>query len=84
MITTAQRSITGAIVVTVFDYTQPLANVSVTIINTVGILVLLLLAVEWRRAGSRRAPAAEGTSAPPGPVETEASPEKLRTVTGQA
>jgi bile acid:Na+ symporter, BASS family len=84
VITTAQRSITGAIVVTVFDYTQPLANVSVTIINTVGILLLLLLAVEWRRAGSRQGPAAEGTSAPATPAETEPAPEKLRTVTGQA
>jgi BASS family bile acid:Na+ symporter len=46
VITTAQRSITGAIVVTIFGYTQPLANVSVTVINTVGILLLLLLALE--------------------------------------
>ncbi|MBN9108888.1 MAG: hypothetical protein J0I34_08905 [Pseudonocardia sp.] len=53
MITTAQRSITGAIVVTIFDYTQPLANVSVTVINTVGIVILLILALEWRRARSR-------------------------------
>jgi BASS family bile acid:Na+ symporter len=50
VITTAQRSITGAIVVTIFGYTQPLANVSVTVINTVGILLLLVLALEWRRA----------------------------------
>jgi bile acid:Na+ symporter, BASS family len=50
VITTAQRSITGAIVVTIFGYTQPLANVSVTVINTIGILLLLILAVEWRRA----------------------------------
>jgi bile acid:Na+ symporter, BASS family len=50
VITTAQRSITGAIVVTIFGYTQPLANVSVTVINTVGIVILLVLALEWRRA----------------------------------
>lgn len=53
VITTAQRSIGGAIIVTVFAYTQPLANVSVTIINTVGILILLLLSLEWGRAASR-------------------------------
>jgi len=34
VITTAQRSISGAIIVTIFNYTQPLANVSVTIINS--------------------------------------------------
>ena len=50
MITTAQRSITGAIVVTVFSYTQPLANVSVTVVNTIGIVILLVLALEWRRS----------------------------------
>lgn len=50
VITTAQRSITGAVIVTIFNYTQPLANVSVTIINSVGIVILLMLAIEWRRA----------------------------------
>jgi BASS family bile acid:Na+ symporter len=49
VITTAQRSISGAIVVTVFAYPQPLANVSVTIINTTGIVVLLVLSLEWGR-----------------------------------
>lgn len=53
-ITTAQRSISGAIILTVFNYTQPLANVSVTIINTFGILILLLLSLEWGRAQARK------------------------------
>ncbi|MGH1550743.1 hypothetical protein ACRAWB_16770 [Leifsonia poae] len=62
IITTAQRSVGGAIVVTVFAYTQPLANVSVTIINTVGILILLVFSLEWGRAATgalAKAPAAE-------------------------
>jgi bile acid:Na+ symporter, BASS family len=63
VITTAQRSITGAIVVTVFGYTQPLANVSVTVINTVGIVILLVLALEWRRAATPQG--APATDAPP-------------------
>jgi BASS family bile acid:Na+ symporter len=44
--------------VTVFNYTQPLANVSVTIINTCGILILLVLGIEWgRRAKAHKAAA---------------------------
>jgi BASS family bile acid:Na+ symporter len=58
-ITTAQRSITGAIILTIFNYTQPLANVSVTIINSFGILILLLLSMEW----GRRAQAQKGAVA---------------------
>jgi BASS family bile acid:Na+ symporter len=58
-ITTAQRSITGAIILTIFNYTQPLANVSVTIINSFGILILLLLSMEW----GRRAQAHKGAVA---------------------
>jgi|GEM_PF-2669214 len=54
VITTAQRSISGAIVVTIFNYTQPLANVSVTIINSAGILILLLLSLEWGRAQAHK------------------------------
>jgi BASS family bile acid:Na+ symporter len=54
VITTAQRSISGAIVVTVFNYPQPLANVAVTIINTFGITILLLLSLEWGRAKSHK------------------------------
>ena len=48
-ITTAQRSITGAILVTIYNYTQPVANMSVTIINSFGIIILLALSMEWRR-----------------------------------
>lgn len=55
VITTAQRSISGAIIVTVFNCPQPLANVSVTIINTIGILILLVLSLEWGRASRRSA-----------------------------
>lgn len=54
VITTAQRSITAGIVVTIFNYTQPLANVSVTIINTIGIVILLILSIEWRRSQAQR------------------------------
>lgn len=50
VITTAQRSISGAIIVTIFNYPQPLANVAVTIINTTGIIILLILSLEWGRA----------------------------------
>lgn len=65
MITTAQRSITAGIIVTVFNYTQPLANVSVTIINTIGIAILLILAIEWARAQVRRSsPATTSIAAP--------------------
>jgi BASS family bile acid:Na+ symporter len=53
-ITTAQRSISGAIIVTVFNYPQPNANVSVTIINSIGIAILLILSLEWGRASSGR------------------------------
>ena len=58
-ITTAQRSIGGAIILTIFNYTQPIANVSVTIINTFGILILVLLSLEW----GRRAQAHKGAVA---------------------
>ena len=58
-ISTAQRSIGGAIIVTVFMYTQPIANVSVTIINFVGIVILLVLSLEWGRAQARRSVEAE-------------------------
>lgn len=58
VITTAQRSITAAVIVTVFNYTQPLANVSVTIINAIGIVILLILGIEWGRAQVRKSPAA--------------------------
>lgn len=50
VITTAQRSIGGAILVTIFNYPQPLANVAVTIINTIGIIILLILSLEWGRS----------------------------------
>ncbi|HEY6407039.1 MAG TPA: hypothetical protein VIY29_06200 [Ktedonobacteraceae bacterium] len=53
-ITTAQRSISGAIILTIFNYTQPLANVSVTIINSFGIVILLILGMEWGRAQARK------------------------------
>jgi bile acid:Na+ symporter, BASS family len=58
-ISTAQRSISGAIIVTIFNYPQPLANVSVTIINFVGILILLILSLEWGRAQARRSAIAD-------------------------
>jgi bile acid:Na+ symporter, BASS family len=61
VLSTAQRSISGAIVVTIFNYPQPLANVSVTIINFVGILILLVLSLEWGRAQARRS-AVAGTA----------------------
>lgn len=53
VITAAQRSIGGAIIVTIFNYPQPLANVAVTIINTTGIIILLILSLEWDRAYSK-------------------------------
>lgn len=54
IITTAQRSISGAIIVTVFNYPQPLANVSINIINTIGILILLVMSLEWGRAYAKK------------------------------
>lgn len=65
VITTAQRSITGGIIVTIFNYPQPLANVSVTVINTIGIVILLILAFEWRRARAPEmsVPGTPGTAA---------------------
>ncbi len=58
-ITTAQRSISGAIILTIYNYTQPLANVSVTIINTFGILILLILSLEWGRAQAHKSAVAD-------------------------
>jgi bile acid:Na+ symporter, BASS family len=58
VITTAQRSISAAVIVTVFNYIQPLANVSVTIINSAGIAILLILGIEWGRAQVHKSPAA--------------------------
>jgi bile acid:Na+ symporter, BASS family len=55
VITTTQRSIGGAILVTLFNYPQPDANVAVTIINTIGITILLLLSLEWGRASAKKA-----------------------------
>jgi bile acid:Na+ symporter, BASS family len=63
-ITTAQRSITAAIILTIFNYPQPLANVSVTIINGVGILILLILGIEWGRAQAHKSSLASTTIAP--------------------
>ena len=54
VITTTQRSISGAIVVTLFNYPQPDANVAVTIINTIGITILVLLSLEWGRGSVRK------------------------------
>jgi bile acid:Na+ symporter, BASS family len=54
LITTAQRSITGAIIVTILNYTQPLANVSVAVVNTIGFVFLLILAIEWGMARARK------------------------------
>lgn len=62
VITTAQRSISGAIIVTIFDYPQPLANVAVTIINTFGITILLLLSLEWGRTKLHKSTPAETVS----------------------
>lgn len=62
-ITTAQRSITGAIILTIFNYTQLLANVSVTIINSFGILILLLLSLEWGRAQAHKSAVADTAEA---------------------
>ncbi|GAA1979444.1 hypothetical protein GCM10009777_11010 [Microbacterium pumilum] len=64
VITTAQRSVGGAIIVTIFTYPQPLANVSVTIINTIGIIVLLILSLEWRRAATRAPQRSSDSSTP--------------------
>ena len=59
VITTAQRSISGAIIVTIYNYPQPLANVSVTIINSCGIIILLLLSLEWGRAQAQKGAVAD-------------------------
>ena len=69
VITTAQRSISGAIVVTIFNYPQPLANVAVTIINTIGITILVVLSLEWGRGtattSTPEVPETAGTHATP-------------------
>lgn len=74
VITTAQRSITAGVIVTVFNYTQPLANVSVTIINTIGIVILVVLSVEWARAQVHNRALASTTSVPRTRVGTGHSP----------
>lgn len=73
VITTAQRSITGAIVVTIFNYTQPLANVSVTVINTIGIVILVILAIEWGRARTHKRTVSDSVGARPARQSTGSS-----------
>jgi bile acid:Na+ symporter, BASS family len=70
VITTAQRSVGGAIILTIFNYPQPQANVAVTIINTIGIAILLLFSLEWRRTQERTS-TAPTTEAPTSSTTTE-------------
>jgi BASS family bile acid:Na+ symporter len=77
MITTAQRSIGGAIVVTIFNYPQPLANVAVTIINTIGITILVVLSLEWGRGSAPTSPPTEPPSSATVPATAEPKPTDL-------
>ena len=74
VITTAQRSIGGAIVVTIFNYPQPLANVAVTIINTIGITILVVLSLEWGRGSAPTSPHTEPPSSTTAPATAEPKP----------
>ena len=78
VITTTQRSISGAIVVTVFNYPQPLANVAVTIINTIGITILVVLSLEWGRGSAPFSPHTEPPSSTTAPATAEPKPADQR------
>jgi bile acid:Na+ symporter, BASS family len=78
VITTTQRSISGAIVVTVFNYPQPLANVAVTIINTIGITILVVLSLEWGRGSAPTSPHTEPPSSTTAPATAEPKPADQR------
>ena len=77
IITTAQRSISGAIVVTIFNYPQPLANVAVTIINTIGITILVVLSLEWGRGSAPTSPHTEPPRSTTAPATAEPKPTDL-------
>jgi BASS family bile acid:Na+ symporter len=78
VITTTQRSISGAIVVTIFNYPQPLANVAVTIINTIGITILVVLSLEWGRGSAPTSPHTEPPKSTTAPAMAEPKPTDLR------
>ena len=77
VITTAQRSISGAIVVTIFNYPQPLANVAVTIINTIGITILVVLSLEWGRGSAPTTPHTGPPRSTTAPATAEPKPTDL-------
>ncbi len=72
-ITTAVRNIAPMLLMMIFPFgADPLVTVSITILNTVGIVVVLLFALLWRRAASpagstatTHAPNLKGASPPP-------------------
>ena len=70
-VTTAVRNIAPMLLMMIFPFgADPLVTVSITILNTVGIVVVLLFVLMWRRAASRsdtHAPISQPASEGPPP-----------------
>lgn len=64
--TTAIRNIAPMLLMMIFPFAaDPLVTVSITILNTIGITVILLFVLMWRRASSPNAPMPEGSLSSP-------------------
>ena len=75
-ITTAIRNIGPMLLVMIFPYgAYPLVSVSITILNTIGIVVVLVFALAWRRA---LAPAGSRTPTDRATTKREPAPESAR------
>ena len=74
-VTTAVRNIAPMLLMMIFPFgTDPLVTVSITILNTIGIITVLLFALMWRRTASRSEahvpndrPASDGPHQPTSP-----------------
>ncbi|MCO5301233.1 MAG: bile acid:sodium symporter [Candidatus Nanopelagicales bacterium] len=64
--TTAIRNIAPMLLMMIFPFAaDPLVTVSITILNTIGITVILLFVLMWRRASSPNSPVPEGSPSSP-------------------
>ncbi len=64
--TTAIRNVAPMLLMMIFPFAaDPLVTVSITILNTIGITVILLFVLMWRRASSPNAPMPEGSLSSP-------------------
>jgi BASS family bile acid:Na+ symporter len=80
-ITTAIRNIAAMLLVMIFPFgAYPLVSVSITILNSIGIVVVLVFALAWRRALASSSARATTQQAPP----REPSPETAQGTTTMA